>query len=82
MSSRETEMSLTFPQMVLLLNLVKPGLQMVESIKSHSLYSADPNLELSISKVRAQNHHFTTDLFEFIRVSKLALDLEPHPSLC
>lgn len=50
MSSRETEMGLTFPQMILLLNLVV-------SVKSQSLYSADPNLELiSISRVGAQNH--------------------------
>lgn len=67
MSSRETEMSLTFPQMILLLNLVKPGRQMVVSVKSQSLYSAHPNLELiSISRVGAQNHYFITDLCEFI----------------
>lgn len=59
MSSRETEMGLTFPQMILLLNLVV-------SAKSQSLYSADPNLELiSISRVGAQNHLLLTYVSSF-----------------
>ena len=67
LSTGESELGSAFPQMIPLLSLVKPGLEMVVLIKFRSLYLSDPNLQLmSTSGVRAQNHYFITDLFELI----------------
>lgn len=52
MSGREIAMFSIFLQMILLLNLVRSGLEMAVRVKPLLLYFSDPNLELlSISKV-------------------------------
>lgn len=46
MFSRQIEMDSAFPQMIVLLTLVKPGLELVVRVKFQSLYFLDPKLEL------------------------------------
>lgn len=66
-ATRESEMGSAFPRMILLLSMVKPGLEMALMVMSQSLYFSEPNLEwVSTFVGGGQNHYVMTDLPEVI----------------